>query len=574
MYTLRPYQQQAVNAVLTHFRQQRDPAVIVLPTGAGKSLVISELARVARGRVLALAHVKELVEQNHEKYQSYDLKAGIYAAGLKRKEQTDKVIFGSIQSVARAADSVYQSFSLLIVDECHRISKEQNSQYLTVIRKLRAANPGLCILGLTATPYRLGMGWIYQFHQQGFIRTEESRFFKKCIYDLSLRYMIDHKYLTYPVKIDAPVACYDFSTLKINAESGRFSPSAVQDALSDQERVTPGIIGHIVKMAEDRQGVMIFTASVTHAKEILSLLPAESSAIVVGDTDGKERDDIVRRFKDRELKFLVNVSVLTTGFDAPHVDLIALLRPTESVSLFQQIVGRGLRLSPGKEDCLILDYTGLDHDLFDPEVGEKKPNEDSEIVMIPCPECGHENEFWGILDGAGQVVEHYGRKCQGAHEDPHTFEVEPCGYRFRFKVCEACGAENDIAARVCHQCDAVILDVDARLRKAMELKDAHILRPDTMLFEKSYDKKKRERLEVAYYDVDAQALKEYFYFENHGQIKAFYYNFIRMHQRLPGTEISIKNADDAISYLDHFRMPMFVIARKKKYFWDIREKIF
>ncbi len=116
---------------------------------------------------------------------------------------------------------------------------------------------------------------------------------------------------------------------------------------------------------------MIFASTVEHAHEILRLLPA-NSALVSAETPARERDALILAFKAQQLKFLVNVAVLTTGFDAPHVDLIAILRPTESVSLYQQIVGRGLRLSPGKTDCLILDYAGNPHDLFTPEVGAPK----------------------------------------------------------------------------------------------------------------------------------------------------------------------------------------------------------
>src|SRR6478672_5293430 len=108
MYKLRPYQQDAVSATIRHFRGDRSPAVIVLPTGAGKSIVIAELARVAKGRVLVLAHVRELVEQNHAKYVSLGLEAGIYSAGLNRKDSVEKTIFGSIQSIARAKDDFFE----------------------------------------------------------------------------------------------------------------------------------------------------------------------------------------------------------------------------------------------------------------------------------------------------------------------------------------------------------------------------------------------------------------------------------------------------------------------------------
>src|SRR4051812_4815381 len=152
MYQLRDYQQTAVDNAVKYFKRSRAPAVIVLPTGAGKSLVIAELARIAQGRVLILAHVKELVEQNYEKYKSYGLSAGIFSASLGKKEEDQKAIFGSIQSVVRASDDFFNNFSLLIIDECHRVAEEGATQYQEVIKKLMDRNSGLCILGLTATP--------------------------------------------------------------------------------------------------------------------------------------------------------------------------------------------------------------------------------------------------------------------------------------------------------------------------------------------------------------------------------------------------------------------------------------
>ncbi len=573
MFTLRPYQKEAIEATLKHFRQSRTPAVIVLPTGAGKSLVIAELARIALGRVLVLAHVKELVEQNHKKFISLDMKAGIYSAGLNRKEMEEKVIFGSIQSIARAPDEFFQNFSLLVIDECHRISMDEEGQYSIVISKLQSNNPQLCVLGLTATPYRLGLGWIYQYHQPKKLhRSEEERFFKKCLFELSLRYMIKNGYLTPPIKIDAPVACYDFSSLK--KDQGRFNQNDIEAIFKDQKRITPTIIKNIIELSESRRGVMIFTSSVSHAIEIMKCLPPRISALVTGETSAKDRDEMIIAFKEERLKFLVNVSVLTTGFDAPHVDVIAILRPTESVALYQQIVGRGLRLFPDKKDCLILDYTGQGHDLYSPLIEEDKSHKASVPVEVLCPQCGVTNEFWGILDQEGQLVEHFGRKCQGAWDNPQTNEVEKCGYRFRFKRCDLCEEENDIAARVCSSCQHVLVDHDKKLKEAMSLKDAHVMRVDSMEFKEVRDKKGISRLEVFYYDVDGEALREIFYLNNKEECQAFYFNFIRMHQRLPGEKINIHRVQDVISFQGKFRSPQFVIARKQKHYWSIREKVF
>ena len=573
VYKLRPYQEDAVKATLTHFRQDRSPAVIVLPTGAGKSLVIAELARVARGRVLVLAHVRELVEQNYAKYMSLGMDAGIYSAGLNRKESTQKTIFGSIQSVARAPEDFFENFSLLVIDECHRISMEGETQYFQVISKLKKTNPNLCILGLTATPYRLGYGWIYEYNANLNLRqTSSERFFKKCIFQLSTRFMIANAYLTPPLQIDSPVASYDFSSLKL--QGTQFVTAQIENLLKDQKRITPLIIQNIIDISKDRKGVMIFTSSVRHAEEILGVLPKATSALVVGETEDDERRQIINDFKAQKLKYLVNVSVLTTGFDAPHVDVIALLRPTESVSLYQQIVGRGLRLSPGKEDCLILDYTGQGHNLFTPEIDEKKPPSATQIVEVLCPSCGVLNHFWGIVNPDGLLLEHFGRKCKGAFEDPVHHKISECGFRFRFKKCDKCGEENDTAARACGSCQHLLVDNDQKLKEAMSLKDAHVLRVEKMLFKQTQDKKGQDRLEIQYYDVDANVLKEYFYLDSKDRKKAFYYNFIRMHNRLPEKSISANHIEDVLNQQLKFRTPLFVIARKKKHFWMIREKIF
>jgi len=320
--------------------------------------------------------------------------------------------------------------------------------------------------------------------------------------------------------------------------------------------------------------VMLFTSSISHAIEIMQLLPPFVAALVTGETPGPERDEIIEAFKAQKLKYLVNVSVLTTGFDAPHVDVIAVLRPTESVALYQQIVGRGLRLSPGKTDCLILDYTGQGHDLYSPLIEENKPNSSAVPVEVTCPQCGTQNQFWGLVDDEGTLIEHYGRRCQGALENPLTLETEPCGFRFRFKWCEQCGEENDISARVCAGCKFILVDNDKKLKEAMSLKDAHIMRVETMLFRPGLDKKGQGRLEVSYFDADAEVLKEYFYLNSEEDSRAFYFNFIRMHLRLPGRQVRIQGVEQALKAQNLFRAPMFVIARKQKHFWSIREKIF
>jgi len=574
VYKLRDYQQQAVNNTIKYFQKQRDPAMIVLPTGAGKSLVIAELARIARGRVLVLAHVKELVEQNHEKYKNYGLEAGIFSASLGKKDRDQKTIFGSVQSVARASDDFFNSFSLLVIDECHRVADEGATQYQEVIQKLRDRNPDLCILGLTATPYRLGMGWIFEFSQSGEIKTDQKRFFKQCVYELPLSYMIKHGYLTIPVKIDIPVTCYDFSEL---TEKGTgYTTADVEEILKSQKRLTPFIIKNIIDITKrfDRKGVMIFSSSVKHAEEIMTYLPEGEARVVLGDTDMNERDEIVSDFKKRKFKYLVNVSVLTTGFDAPHVDVIAIMRPTESNSLYQQIIGRGLRLSENKNDCYVLDYTGMGHDIFAPSISDKRPKKDTVPVIVPCPVCGFDNNFWGYTDDDGNMYEHYGRKCRGAKQDPDTFVIVPCGYRFRSKICHSCGAENDITAKACEKCDAVLIDADAKLKQAKLSKNAHVLTPERIVFAERQDKNGNSYLEIRYYDWNSEYVSEAFFFNNQTAVKKFNINFLRSHLRRPELAIELDNVADILRFQKLFRLPAFVIARKQDKFWKITEKVF
>lgn len=574
MYQLRDYQQTAVDNVVKYFKKKRVPAVVVLPTGAGKSLVIAELARVAIGRVLVLAHVKELVEQNHEKYVSLGLSAGIFSASLGKKDRTHKAIFGSVQSIARAPDEFFDDFSLLVIDECHRVADEGATQYQEVMKKLRDRNPGICILGLTATPYRLGLGWIYEYSQTGELKTEQPRFFKQCVFELPLSYMIKNKYLTAPVKVDNPVTSYDFSEL---SEKGRmYTAAEVEEILKTQKRLTPLIIKNIMDITEryDRQGVMIFSASVRHAEEIVSYLPPEDCRLVVGDTEMAVRDQTIQDFKRKKFKYLVNVSVLTTGFDAPHVDVIAILRPTESNSLYQQIVGRGLRLSDGKKECYVLDYTGMGHDIYAPEISDKRPAKDTVPVLVPCPQCGFENSFWGYADQDGVVLEHFGRKCKGAAQDPGTYEITPCGFRFRLKLCHSCGAENDVTARACEKCDATLIDADAKLKQAKLSKNAHVLTPDRITFDERLDKNSNPYLEIRYYDYDAQYFSEAHFFSNPSSIKKFNINFLRSHLKRPELAFEFRTPKDVVKYQKLFRLPAFVIARKQDKFWKITEKVF
>lgn len=496
--TLRPYQQAAVDAAIEWMKRSLAPACIEAATGAGKSHIIAEIARIIHHqtgkRVLCLAPSAELVVQNHGKYLASGHRASMFSASAGAKELRYSVVFGSpltvknrISAFKRAGNDGY---ALVVIDEAHGITPTVQG----IVAEMRQGNPNLRVLGLTATPYRLGSGWIFREGPDGRVNGEDSArdpYFAKCVYKVGARELIDQGFLTKPVIGEINATGYDTAGLALNSR-GQFDAAQVDRAYHGHGRKTAAIVADVVSQAANRQGVMFFAATVQHAREVLASLPPQLSAIVTAETPKGERDSLIRRFKARDLKYMVNVSVLTVGFDAPHVDLIAILRKTESVGLLQQIIGRGLRTSPGKTDCLVLDYTTNledhcpDGDLFAPVVKAGKGGGEGGGLTCVCPICAYENSFTvnpqylGVetdaagyaldLDGRqmmsdfGPIPAHFGRRCMGMTQTGKRGEYERCGYRWTFKPCPHCEAENDIAARYCKECKGEIVDPNTRLR--------------------------------------------------------------------------------------------------------------
>lgn len=496
--TLRPYQQEAVDAAMAMLRKSTSPILIEAPTGAGKSHIIAaladELTTISGKSLLCVAPSAELVTQNHEKFCiNAGRKASLYSASAGEKSLRHPVIFGTPLTVKNSLDKFRRKFCAVVLDEAHRITPTVSD----IITGLRERNENLRVVGLSATPYRLGEGYIYRQDEKGRVHDEErakAPYFARRVYTIDARHLIDKGWLTPPV-VGASSDSYDTSALELD-RLGRFSPESVDRAFVGHGRKTAKIVEEIVNISRPRRGVLIFAATVAHAREVLASLPPALSAIVTGATKKRERAKILARFKAQRIKYLVNVSVLTTGFDAPHVDVVALLRATESVALLQQMIGRGLRVFDGKADCLILDYADNvarhcpDGDLFDPEIraGYSGTGDAEDFV---CPDCRAVNQFtlrgnqknatWDengyLLDltGARIVGEygpepvHYGRRCNGLIPDGVGGWIR-CAYRWTFKKCEECEAENDIAARFCCECREEIVNPNDKLKPSFEVK--------------------------------------------------------------------------------------------------------
>lgn len=490
---LRDYQQKCVDTAIEFIKTRKESAVLDLATGAGKSLIVAKLAEWFNTKtglkVLCLAPSKELVIQNHAKFISLGAPASIYCASV-NKSMAHNVVFGSPQTVKNSLDLFCEKFALIIIDECHGITPTIK----TILEELKKKQKNLRVIGLSATPYRMGSGYIYAYDIKGqpvSMNETVDPYFHQLIFKVTARELIDRKFLTAPRSIDINCRGYDTSGLTLN-KMGNFDSQGIERAFEGMGRLTSTIIADVIENSRNRKGVIIFAATIRHAYEIIESLPRELSRVITGTTAASERDLIIEQFKNQVIKYLVNVAVLTTGFDAPHVDHVVLMRATESAGLMQQIIGRGLRLSEGKADCIVSDYAENierhcpDGDLFKPEIKVTRKGE-SEEAEILCPSCSCTNMFslrkndGGFqIDAHGYFTDltglriidhetqqeypaHWGRRCFGQIVENKVFRR--CEYRWSFKKCtsETCEHENDIAARYCEKCKHELIDPNTKL---------------------------------------------------------------------------------------------------------------
>lgn len=495
----RDYQQSSHDAVISWWKHTISPCVVEAATGAGKSVIVAMLAETLHNisggkRVLCLAPSAELVYQNAEKYAATGNPCSIYSASIS-KSLRHPVIFATEGTFKKVAKRLGSDFAGVIIDECHRITNTVQQ----IIEDMRDGNPNLRVAGLSATPYRLGDGFVFSQTPDGKPVPESSTrnpYFTRLVCYIGAHELIDRGFLTKPVVGEINAEEYDTSGLKVQ-KNGHFSKSTVDQAFEGWGRKTAGIVADIVAQTQGRKGVMIFAATVRHAEEVMASLPPGNSRMIGGKINTKDADRkrLISDFKAQRFKYFVNVNILTTGFDAPHVDAIAILRATESVSLLQQIIGRGLRLCDGKQDALILDYAGNvdkhcpDGDLFKPEIKAAYQGGEKQLIDAACEGCGGVNAFTArpndegldvdnngyFVDLVGERIDvetnpdkpsrympaHYGRRCMNSVKVGH--EYERCDYYWSSKDCPACDHKNDIAARYCESCGDELIDPNAKL---------------------------------------------------------------------------------------------------------------
>ena len=398
---LRDYQHEAIEHTWRWLKTAKTAPVIVLPTGSGKSIVIAELARRVvelKRRVIVLAHRAELVDQNALELRGLapSLDVGIYSAGLRQRDTERDVVFAGIQSVVNRAPE-FGSRSLVMVDEAHMIGPDQTSGYRRFLDALGQCNPHLRLVGLTATPYRTSTGAVYG----------KDEIFGGVSYNAKLSKLIADGYLSPIVSCRARE---EIETDSIRVQRGEFVQRDMEAAF-DIEGVTQSAVAELVAKAAGRQSIMVFCAGVSHTRKVadkIAELTGDEVGVVTGETVPLERSAIIDRFKHRQLRWIANCDVLTTGFNARGVDCVAVLRATCSPGLFAQMCGRGLRLYEGKTDCLILDFgqnlrrhgplDADDYGVSKSKSGthaapEKKCPEckaPAPLAAKVCEECGHE----------------------------------------------------------------------------------------------------------------------------------------------------------------------------------------
>lgn len=391
---LRPYQTAALGALDNFLRTRQDNPCVVLPTGSGKSYVIAEAVRRWRTayppfRAIILAHRKELVEQNAAEYeQCAGETVGKYSAALHARDLDCAVTFASIDSVYRRA-AEFKPFDVVIVDEAHRIPAAGEGKYRSFIAAAKEINPRLRVIGFTATPYRMGCGNI----------CHKDHILNEVCYEANVYDLIKQGYLCKLRSKLSQSASPELNEVKRN-HGGDYITSSLSEAVSKVVfTAVTSALGHIED--EQRKACVWFCVDVQHCEEVASIIreAGQNCRVVTGNTPVKEREAAVDDFRSGRVRHMINCNVFTEGFNAKQVDCIVLLRPTLSKGLYAQMVGRGLRLHPDKQDCLVLDYARLidTHGPIDCLADTKTKTyvcqECEEVfsrALGKCPHCGWE----------------------------------------------------------------------------------------------------------------------------------------------------------------------------------------
>jgi DNA repair protein RadD len=350
----------------------------VIPTGGGKSALIAWIiqqwkAQAEWFRCIILAHRKELIEQNANELNTIcpGLDVGIFSAALKRRDWEASILYASIDSVFRRAGE-FTPWDVIMVDEAHRIPFRGEGKYRTFINQSRRYNPGLKVIGWTATPFRLDGGQI----------CHKDHILNEVCYEAKVTDLIHDGFLC---NLRSKVGTAQPDLRGVRKAGGEYVLKSLAEATNRDKIVADAVAeaARIIK-AENRKAIIFYCVDIAHCRKVSAQLRQHGiyAPFVTSKTRQCDRDRIVADFKAGRLQAICNVNVYTEGFNARHVDCIVLLRPTLSAGLYSQMVGRGLRTHPSIRDCLVLDFAGCieQHGPIDLLGGEP-------TIMATCADC-------------------------------------------------------------------------------------------------------------------------------------------------------------------------------------------
>lgn len=397
---LRPYQQRAIDELYNWFRSNpKGHPVVAMPGGSGKSVVIGQIVKDAvqnwpETRILMLVHSKELVAQNASKLRQLWRNAplGIYSASI-GKRQVDAITYAGIQTVRNRAKEIGR-VDLCIVDECHAISHKDTGSYRKLLADLMAINPDMRVIGFSASPYRLG---------HGMINEGDDALFTDILEPVTIEELVYKGYLS-PLSSKVPKFLLD--TKGLHKRGGEYIAGEMEDRFNTNAN-NLGVVRELISAAQDRKHWLIFCSGVDHSEAMAQMLQAHniSAVSLTANASKAEREKKLADFESGKVKAMCNVGILTTGYDFEALDCIAFLRSTMSPGLYLQMAVRGMRIAPGKKDCLVLDFAGV-------------VRQHGAITAVEPPKKG------GSGDGEAPV-----RICDQCHEICHASA----------KVCPACG---------------------------------------------------------------------------------------------------------------------------------------
>lgn len=435
---LRYYQKDAVKAIYDYFATKDGNPLVVLPTGAGKSLTMADFVKSAcvaypDTKIILLTHVKELIQQDAEAIIRYWPQApiGIWSASLGVKTKHNITVAG-IQSIHKLPGT-FAGTDLVLIDEAHLVSKKSDTMYGRFLAGLKKYNPKLKVVGFTATHYRM---------DSGLLTEGEHKIFTDVCYEADVGVLIKEGFLC-PLVARNGATKADLSG--VHTRGGEYIAGELEAAM-DKDHLIQGALDEIARYAHDRRHILGFCAGVKHAQHCAEAARARgwTAAYVSGDMSAGERDRIIADYKAGKTRFLFNAMLLTTGFDAPHTDCVVMLRPTKSTGLYVQIMGRGLRKHPSKENTLILDFAGNveRHGPIDKIKVKGKAKKGEGVSVAPvkecpscsallatsirtCPECGHQ---FPAPDAAPHGTEAADAVVVAALEKPRVYRVDSVVY--------------------------------------------------------------------------------------------------------------------------------------------------